>query len=257
MPALLEVHDVSKRFGSLTVVDGISLSLQAGDALGVVGPNGAGKTTLLNLIAGDFRPDAGSVALEGTDVTRLASHARCRLGIGRTSQIPRPFERLTVFENVLVGSSFGAGTRLKSSAEDAASDALARAGMRAKANVAAGSLTLLERKRLELARALATQPKLLLLDEIAGGLTEGEVLSLVETVQEIRASGVTILWIEHIVHALLRVVDRILAIDAGKRLIEGDPQEVMASDEVRTVYLGTDMTTDLVSAADTSMTAGT
>jgi branched-chain amino acid transport system ATP-binding protein len=235
---LLEVVDVTRKFGSLTVIDGISLSLNEGEALGVVGPNGAGKTTLLNLIAGDLLPGSGRVMFDGADVTRLPTHTRCRLGIGRTSQIPRPFERLTVFENVMVGSTFGTGSRFGGRAEEAAADALNRTGLRAKANALAGSLTLLERKRLELSRALATQPRVLLLDEIAGGLTEGEVLSLVETVQEIQRNGVTILWIEHIVHALLRVVDRILAIEGGRRLIEGDPQTVMASDEVRNVYLG-------------------
>jgi branched-chain amino acid transport system ATP-binding protein len=239
--ALLEVVDVTKRFGALTVIDGISLTLNEGEALGVVGPNGAGKTTMLNLIAGDFRPNTGRVLVGGNDVTKLASHERCKLGVGRTSQIPRPFLGLTVFENVMVGSTFGSGGRLKSSAEDAAMDALIRTGLRAKANVLAGSLTLLERKRLELSRALGTQPKLLLLDEIAGGLTEGEVHSLVETIQEIRADGMTIVWIEHIVHALLSVVDRILAVDAGRRLIEGDPQTVMASKEVRSVYLGSEL----------------
>jgi branched-chain amino acid transport system ATP-binding protein len=238
---LLEVDGVTKSFGALLVIDGISLSLNDGDALGVVGPNGAGKTTLLNLIAGDLRPDAGRVLLNGVDITKLPTHDRCRMGIGRTSQIPRPFERLTVFENVMVGSTFGSGGRTRGTAEDAAAEALVRTGLRPKANVPAGSLTLLERKRLELARALATQPTLLLLDEIAGGLTEGEVLSLVDTVQEIRSAGVTILWIEHIVHALLRVVDRILAVEGGRRLIEGDPRTVMASAEVRSVYLGSDV----------------
>jgi branched-chain amino acid transport system ATP-binding protein len=146
-----------------------------------------------------------------------------------------------VFENVLVGATFGAGGRLSGSAEHAAADALATAGMLGKANVLAGSLTLLERKRLELARALATSPRLLLLDEIAGGLTEGEVLELVDTITAIRVSGVTIVWIEHIVHALLRVVNRMMAVDIGRKLIEGDPRTVMESDEVRAVYLGSDV----------------
>jgi branched-chain amino acid transport system ATP-binding protein len=217
---LLEVSDLSKRFGQLTVVEGLSFRVASGEALGIVGPNGAGKTTLLNLIAGDFMPDHGTVVLQGTDVTREAAHRRCRRGIGRTSQIPRPFEGLTVFENVLVGSTFGAGgeggaaSGRASSATAHAVDALERTGMLHRANVAAGSLTLLERKRLELSRAL------------------------VETIRAIRADGVAIVWIEHIVHALLSVVDRILAIDAGRKLIEGDPHEVMASDVVRSVYLG-------------------
>ncbi len=241
MAHLLEVHGISKRFGGLRVIEEFSFDVIEGDALGIVGPNGAGKTTLLNLVAGEYRPDGGSILLDGTDVSRLASHQRCRLGIGRTAQIPRPFEGLTVFENVLLGATFGSGGRLTASAEQAAADALAMAGMLAKANVPAGALTLLERKRLELARALGTSPRLLLLDEIAGGLTEAEVVELVETIRTIRASGVTIVWIEHIVHALLSVVNRMMAVDTGRKLIEGDPHAVMESDEVRAVYLGSDV----------------
>jgi branched-chain amino acid transport system ATP-binding protein len=234
---VIEVVGVSKRFGALTVIDELSFSLAEGEALGVVGPNGAGKTTTLNMIAGDFRPTTGSIRFEGRDVNALASHQRCRLGIGRTSQVPRPFDGLTVFENVLVGASFG-GAHRGHAARDGAVTALRRSGMLAKANVRAGQLTLLERKRLELARALATEPKVLLLDEIAGGLTEGEVLELVDTITSIRADGTSIIWIEHIVHALLRVVDRMLAMDYGRKLVEGDPHAVMASDAVKSVYLG-------------------
>ncbi len=241
MGTLLEVVDLSKRFGALRVVQDFSFDVAEGEALGIVGPNGAGKTTLLNLVAGDLRADHGSVSLGGQDLTKLPAHVRCHRGVGRTAQIPRPFEGLTVFENVLVGSTFGTTGRLQGTREDAAVAALEQTGMLAKANVIAGSLTLLDRKRLELARALATQPRLLLLDEIAGGLTEAEVLELVETIKEIRSTGVSIVWIEHIVHALLRVVDRMMAVDAGRKLIDGDPQAVMASDEVRSVYLGDDL----------------
>jgi branched-chain amino acid transport system ATP-binding protein len=239
--ALLEVVDLSKRFGALRVVQDFSFDVAEGEALGIVGPNGAGKTTLLNLVAGDLRPDHGSVSLGGQDLTKLPAHVRCHRGVGRTAQIPRPFEGLSVFENVLVGSSFGTTGRLQGTREDAAVAALEQTGMLGRANVIARSLTLLDRKRLELARALATQPRLLLLDEIAGGLTEAEVLELVETIKEIRSTGITIVWIEHIVHALLRVVDRMMAVDAGRKLIEGDPETVMASNEVRSVYLGDDL----------------
>ena len=241
MGALLEVVELSKRFGALRVVQDFSFDVAEGEALGIVGPNGAGKTTLLNLVAGDLRPDHGTVSLGGQDLTRLPAHVRCHRGVGRTAQIPRPFEGLSVFENVLVGSTFGTTGRLQGTREDAAVAALEQTGMLGKANVIAGSLTLLDRKRLELARALATQPRLLLLDEIAGGLTEAEVLELVETIKEIRSTGVSIVWIEHIVHALLRVVDRMVAVDAGRKLIEGDPETVMASNEVRSVYLGDDL----------------
>jgi branched-chain amino acid transport system ATP-binding protein len=235
---IVEVEDVTKRFGALTVVEALSFSLGDGEALGIVGPNGAGKTTTLNLVAGDVRPDAGRVVIGGQDVTGWSADRRCRLGVGRTAQVPRPFEGLTVFENVLVGAVHGA-----SGHEDrttACAELLGQVDLLAKANVRAAELSLMERKRLELARALATEPKVLLLDEIAGGLTEGEVLELVETIKRIRASGISIIWIEHIVHALLKVVDRILAMDYGRKLIEGDPHEVMASDEVRNVYLGAD-----------------
>ena len=238
---MLVVDAVSKKFGALVVTDNISFSVATGEAVGIVGPNGAGKTSLLNLVAGDLRPESGSVSFDDRNITKLNANARCQLGIGRTSQIPRPFEGLTVFENVLVGATFGSGSRLRGSHEVAAAEALERTGLSRRANVLAGSLTLLERKRLELARALATQPRLLLLDEIAGGLIEGEVLALVDTVKEIHASGVAIVWIEHIVHALIRVVDRMIAIDGGRKLIEGDPLEVMASDAVRSVYLGAEV----------------
>ena len=238
---LLDVIDVSKRFGGYQVIDRFSFQVNEGDALGIVGPNGAGKTTLLSLISGDHRVSSGRVLLNGVDIARMPAHQRCRLGIGRTAQIPRPFEGLTVFENVLVGSTFGSADRLRDTPEAAAVTAIDMAGMGDKANVLAGSLTLLDRKRLELARALSTQPKLLLLDEIAGGLTEAEVHALVDTIQSIRSMGVTIVWIEHIMHALLRVVDRMMAVDAGRKLIEGDPQSVMNSSEVRSVYLGDDL----------------
>jgi len=249
-PALLRVVDLSKRFGALRVVEAFTFDVAEGEALGIVGPNGAGKTTLLNLVAGEIRPDRGTISLHDTDITRLPAHVRCHRGIGRTAQIPRPFEGLTVFENVLVGSTFGGGqhttpsstsTSMSISKEEAAVNALERSGMLPQANVVAGALTLLDRKRLELARALATQPTLLLLDEIAGGLTEAEVLELVDTIIEIRSTGVSIVWIEHIVHALLRVVDRMVAVDAGRKLIEGDPHDVMSSDAVRAVYLGEDL----------------
>jgi branched-chain amino acid transport system ATP-binding protein len=246
--ALLSVDRLSKRFGGLTVVHQVSFEVAEGDAVGIVGPNGAGKTTLLNLIAGDLRADSGSVVLDGVDVTRRPAHVRCHLGIGRTSQIPRPFEGLTVFENVLVGSTFGSGSTRRTrrsatdrSVETTAVAALERVGMLSRADIPAGALTLLERKRLELARALATEPRLLLLDEIAGGLTEAEVLELVATIRGIRETGIAVVWIEHIVHALLRVVDRMIAVDFGRKLIEGPPAEVMASEEVRSVYLGEDI----------------
>jgi branched-chain amino acid transport system ATP-binding protein len=248
LTAVLELEGLSKSYGALKVIDDLSVRLEDGEALGVVGPNGAGKTTMLHLAAGQLRPDAGRVRLAGQDVTGLPARARCQLGLARTFQVPQPFSGMTVYENVLVGATFGAGGRGGSSlaprrvahpdAHRTSLEALELAGLTADANRLAGSLTLLERKRLELARALATGPRVLLLDEVAGGLTEPEVHQLVATIRRVRQAGVSIVWIEHIVHALLSVADRIVAINFGRKLIEGDPRTVMASPEVRDVYLG-------------------
>lgn len=242
MSPLLDVRNVNKSFG-VKVIDELSVSVAAGDALGIVGPNGAGKTTLLNMIAGDLHPDTGTIEFDSHDITNERADQRCRAGIGRTSQIPRPFEAMTVFENVLAAAVFGAGFPLsESEATDVAVRSLERSGLLSVANMPAGRLPLLGRKRLELARALGTSPKVLLLDEIAGGLTEGEVLELVETIRGIHADGITLVWIEHIVHALLAVVDRIMAMSFGVKIAEGDPHEVMASAEVQEVYLGMEPT---------------
>ena len=239
MTELLELVGVSKQFGTLTVLENLNVAIKSGSALGVVGPNGAGKTTMLNILSGDQAPSNGSVLFEGADVTSVPSHQRSRKGIGRTSQIPRPFEGLTVYENILVGATFGRGKSRKSKTiNQACGFALETTGMTSKANVVAGRLTLLERKRLELARALAIEPSVLLLDEIAGGLTEMEVHDLVATIKLIRATGITLIWIEHIVHALLEVVDQLLAIDYGRMLMCGEPKSVMASPEVQSIYLG-------------------
>jgi branched-chain amino acid transport system ATP-binding protein len=235
--AFLELEGLSKSYGALKVIDDLDVRLDAGEALGVVGPNGAGKTTMLHLVAGQLRPDAGRVRLDGLDVTDLPARTRCQLGMARTFQIPQPFAGMTVYENVLVGASFGR-KRDDGDANQASLEALERSELSSRANRLAGSLTLLERKRLELARALATGPRVLLLDEIAGGLTEPEVHRLVASVKRLRDGGISIVWIEHIVHALLSVVDQIVAIDFGRKLIEGDPRTVMASPQVRDVYLG-------------------
>jgi branched-chain amino acid transport system ATP-binding protein len=234
---LLRLESVSKTYGALKVVDAISLSVAEGETLGVLGPNGAGKTTLFNLISGDTRVDSGSVQFAGQDVTHHAPHRRCRLGIGRSYQIPQPFGAMTVFENTLVAASFGGGLSERD-AYPLCVDVLKQSGLLARANQLAGSLTLLDRKRLELARALATQPRLLLLDEIAGGLTEHEARELVEEIKAIRARGVTMIWIEHVVHALLAVADRLFVIHYGQKLAEGAPQEVVNDDTVKRVYLG-------------------
>ncbi|MCR5855762.1 ABC transporter ATP-binding protein [Mesorhizobium sp. J428] len=235
--SILAATDLSKRYGALQVTDRVSLSLARGEALGIIGPNGAGKTTLFNLIAGTVNPDAGKIVFDEQDVTSLPARARCHLGIARSFQIPHPFTGMTTYENVLVGATFGRRATERAS-ETRAVAVLELTGLKRKANTYAGDLTLLDRKRLELARALASDPTLLLLDEIAGGLTEPECRELVETINGIRAEGVSIIWIEHVVHALLAVVDRIAVIDFGKKIAEGDPRAVMASPEVAAIYMG-------------------
>ena len=219
------------------MTDAFSLEVERGVTLGILGPNGAGKTTLFNLISGDVRPDAGTIRFAGSDITRAAPHRRCRLGIGRSYQVPHPFAGMSVFENLLVAATFGAG-RSEAEASEPCLELLRLAGLLHRANVRSGALTLLDRKRLELARALATEPKLLLLDEVAGGLTQHEAGQLVELVQAIRARGITIIWIEHVVHALLAVADRLMVLNFGARLAEGAPDEIMADPEVRRVYMG-------------------
>ena len=234
---LLELEGVEKSFGAVRVVAAITLSLDEGVLLGVIGPNGAGKTTLFNLIGGDLLADAGRIRFGGDDITGLRPHQRCRRGIGRSYQIPHPFGGMTVFENLLVAATFG-GRLGERAASPVCVEILESTGLAPKANRLAGSLTLLDRKRLELARALATGPKLLLLDEIAGGLTEAESAAIVALIGDIKRRGVAMIWIEHVVHALVRVADRLLVLSSGAKLAEGDPERVMADPEVRRVYLG-------------------
>jgi branched-chain amino acid transport system ATP-binding protein len=234
---MLQLDAVTKRYGALCVTDAISLSVARGETLGILGPNGAGKTTLFNLISGDVRADAGRIAFDGLDLGGLAPHARCRLGIGRSYQIPQPFGAMTVFENCLVAACFGGGLA-GDAARDRCVEVLARTGLLPRANRIAGGLTLLDRKRLELARALSTGPRLLLLDEIAGGLTEHEAQVLVDEIRGIKAQGITMIWIEHVVHALLAVADRLFVMNFGAKLCEGPPGAVMADPEVRRVYMG-------------------
>jgi branched-chain amino acid transport system ATP-binding protein len=234
---LLALHAVSKSYGALKVTDNITLSVDKGQTLGILGPNGAGKTTLFNLISGDVRVDAGRVEYDGQDITALPPHLRCRLGIGRSYQVPQPFGHMSVFENLVTAASFGGG-QSERQAWDTAVHVLEQTGLMPHANKAAGSLTLLNRKRLELARALATGPELLLLDEIAGGLTEHEAHELVDELKRIKASGVTMIWIEHVVHALLSVADRLYVINFGQELAQGLPHDVMNDAQVQRVYMG-------------------
>jgi branched-chain amino acid transport system ATP-binding protein len=234
---LLSLNGVTKSYGALKVTDDITLAVEVGQTLGILGPNGAGKTTLFNLISGDTRCDAGSVVYDGQDITRLKPHQRCRAGIGRSYQVPQPFGHMTVFENLVTAACFGGG-QVEQEAWETAHQVLQQTGLLPHANKPAGGLTLLNRKRLELARALATRPKLLLLDEIAGGLTEHEAKQLVDELHRIKTQGVTMIWIEHVVHALLSIADRLFVINFGQQLAEGEPRAVMADAQVRRVYMG-------------------
>jgi branched-chain amino acid transport system ATP-binding protein len=234
---MLELKSVSKAFGMIVVASDIDLSLARGEALGIIGPNGAGKSTLFNLITGMLRPDRGRIVLEGRDITALPPEQRCRAGLGRSFQIPLPFEHLSVFENLSVAALFGGGMS-QAEAVQVCGETLALTGLEPKANLRAGSLSLLDRKRLELARALATRPRILLLDEIAGGLTDAECHILIETIRSIHARGISIIWIEHVVHALLAVVSRLVVLDFGRIVAQGVPSEVMRSSEVQTIYMG-------------------
>jgi len=236
--ALLAAAGLRKRFGALVVLDGVDFTLGAGDAVGIVGPNGAGKTTLLSVFAGSQRLDAGTIHFDGADVTSAGAAARCRLGIARAHQVPKPFGGMTVFENVLVGASAGGGRRRRD-AYASVVEVLELCELDRLANRTAESLGLLHRKRLELARALATVPQVLLLDEIGAGLTDEEAGALVETIREVRRRGIAIVWIEHIVHVLVRVAERLICMDAGRVIADGAPESVMKDAAVIDAYLGT------------------
>jgi branched-chain amino acid transport system ATP-binding protein len=237
MAVLLALDGVSKSYGALKAADGLTLAVEEGEALAVIGPNGAGKSTMFNLVTGDVAPDSGRIMFAGIAITAMAPHARARLGIGRSYQIPHPFANMTVFENMLVGAIFGARQSERES-YDRCAQVLELTGLIGRANAPARTLTLLQRKRLELARALTLRPKLLLLDEIGGGLTERECRQLVETIRAIHARGTTIVWIEHIVHALLSVASRLVVMNFGQMLAEGEPHAVMADPRVKEVYMG-------------------
>jgi branched-chain amino acid transport system ATP-binding protein len=237
MPSILALEKISKRFGAIVIANEIDLALNEGEALGIIGPNGAGKTTLFGIMTGTVAPDAGRVVFEGWDVTRLAPARRCAMGMARSFQVPQPFGGMTVFENLVVAAAFGGG-RTEGQVYPICMDILERCGLGAKANRLAGTLTLIDRKRLELARALATDPKVLLLDEVAGGLTEHECTALVALIKDIRRQGISIIWIEHIVHALVAVVDRLAVLHGGAIIAQGEPRAVIRTPAVAEIYMG-------------------
>jgi branched-chain amino acid transport system ATP-binding protein len=239
MSDILTVRNLTKKFGSLTAVGDLSFEVRQGEILGLMGPNGAGKTTVFNLLTGVYQPDGGSIAFEGADITTVSPARRCRLGIGRTYQVPRPFEKMTVFENMLVCAVHGGGMPERVG-RDYVDDVLRLIDLYDKREDLAGGMPLLDRKRLELGKALSTDPKLVLIDEVAGGLTEKESEQLLAIVKKIQQRGVTIVWIEHILMMMSEGgVDRLLCIaEGGRHLTCGDPGEVMCSPEVEACYLG-------------------
>jgi len=237
MEDILVVNNLQKSFGRLVAVDDLSLEVKAGEILGMMGPNGAGKTTVFNLLTGIIKPDGGTITFKGKDITQESPSGRCQLGLGRTYQIPQPFDKMSVFENLLVAAVHGGGLRERQ-ARDEIYDNLEMIGLFPKKNEFAGGLPLLDRKRLELGRALATQPSLILLDEVAGGLTEAETAQVLSIVKQIQNKGISIIWIEHIMMMMSEGVDRLLVISEGRWLKCGHPGEVMCSEEVLECYLG-------------------
>jgi len=237
MSSILTVEKLSKSFGRVAAVHDLSFEVNPGEILGIIGPNGAGKTTLFNLITGEIKPESGKIMFNGADVTYTHTYRRCRIGIARTYQIPRPFVNMTVLENVLVGAVYGGGMASRASRERC-EEVLKKTGLFSKRNAFADSLTLLGRKRLELAKALATGPTLLLIDEVAGGLTELEVEETLKIIHSLRRDGITILWVEHIMMAMKKGPDRLLVMNFGEKIVYGNPEEVLGSQEVHKIYLG-------------------
>lgn len=236
---ILEARDVRKSFGGLTALDGVSLELRRGEVLGLIGPNGAGKTTLFNIVAGAYHADSGRVRFKGALIDGLKPHQRCRRGIARTFQITKPFLGLTALDNVMVGAFFGHPTRPTAAvARDRARQALERVRLGSRADMLASALTIGERKRLEMARALATDPDVLLLDEVVAGLSPPEVDEMMVAIRALNASGLTLLIIEHVMRAVMGVSNRIIVLHYGKKLAEGAPAEIVANDEVIVAYLG-------------------
>jgi branched-chain amino acid transport system ATP-binding protein len=240
-PSILTVNKLCKSFGNVVAVHDLSFEVAPREILGIIGPNGAGKTTMFSLITGELRPDAGEVIISGEDTTYARTFKKCRHGMARTYQIPRPFLNMTVLENLLVGAIYGGGMPYKQS-KAKCEETLVKTALISKRNIFAAALPLLDRKRLELAKALSTDPTLLLVDEVAGGLSEGEVEEVLEIIHSIREQGVTVLWVEHIVMAMQKGPDRLLVMNFGRNIFCGKPEETLNSKEVQKIYLGAEET---------------
>ena len=234
---ILAVHELRKQLGSVVVADDVNMTIVAGSIVGMVGPNGAGKTTMLSMLNGDIRPDSGTITFNGRDITRMTTASRARLGIARTYQIPRPFVGLTVFEHALLAAQQAGGFR-GSEASDRAAFAVQICGMKQLANVAGAQLRLLDRKRLEIARAISGDPSLVLLDEVAGGLNDSEVAKLTEVILDLRGMGLTFLWVEHVVRALVATADRMVCLSGGSVIAQGTPADVLNDPLVLESYFG-------------------
>jgi len=234
---LLIIDGVSKRFGGVVAVKDLSFDVQAGQVVGLMGPNGAGKTTLLNVISGKYKPDSGRVKFKGKNIVGLPPHKICHLGIARTYQIPQPFVNLTALQNIAVAARYGRGLT-KSAAESEASKLLDTVGLSERKDMPAKDLLTITLKRLELARALATNPTLLLIDEVAAGLTEAEIPKILDLLKEIHEMGVTIILIEHVMKVMTKAVDKIIVMDEGMKIAEGEPQAVMDDSKVIEAYFG-------------------
>lgn len=237
MDTLLTFSNIEAGYGRVQILNRLTFEVVKGEVYGVIGPNGCGKTTMFNALIGLSNIYAGEIIFDGCNITRKSANDRCRMGIGRTYQVPRPFEDLSVYENILVAAVHGGGHSEKA-ARHICIDALKLTGLYDKRETRSGALTLLDRKRLEIARAIGTEPKLLLLDEVAAGLTEAEVVEVMKMVSDLKAGGYTIIWIEHVIQTMVQATDRLMCMSDGAHLLIGNPMEVMNSKLVEDVYLG-------------------